>query len=305
MTDVREHLEPQGLWRSREGRSRSEPVPIDMPCGSLGRLSPWALAGLTQTIEAEIIPRLVMAHKTVSSPIPALGSAGAASSEVAGLAEQILAEDMDGVCARIETLRGAGASLEAIYIQVLAPTASRLRQLWSEDLCGFAEVTLALWRLQQLLREYSVAFQGESGQHVTGHRALLAPAPREKPDLSFVMFGLVMMSQFLRRDGWEAWIEPNPASPEFAEIVRSQWFDVVEFLVSGDKQLDALASGIQMIRRESPNRSVGVMVCGQVFIEHPELVLLVGADLTATDARQGALKAEGLARLMASRSQVR
>lgn len=47
------------------------------------------------------------------------------------------------------------------------------------------------------------------------------------------------------------------------------------------------------------------MVCGQVFIEHPELVLLVGADLTATDARQGALKAEGLARLMASRSQVR
>ena len=137
----------------------------------------------------------------------------------------------------------AGASLEAIYIQVLAPTASHLRQLWSDDLCGFAEVTLALWRLQQLLREYSVAFQGESEQHVTGHRALLAPAPREKPDLSFVMFGLVMMSQFLRRDGWEAWIEPNPSSPEFAEVVRSQWFDVVEFLVSGDKQLDALAAG--------------------------------------------------------------
>ena len=93
--------------------------------------------------------------------------------------------------------------------------------------------------------------------------------------------------------------------PGIPEVVRSQWFDVVEFLVSGDKQLDALAAGIQMIRRESPNRSVGVMVCGQVFIEHPELVLLVGADLTATDARQGALKAEGLARLMASRSQVR
>jgi hypothetical protein len=45
------------------------------------------------------------------------------------------------------------------------------------------------------------------------------------------------------------------------------------------------------------------MVCGQVFIEHPEFVLLVGADLTAADPRQGALKAEGLVRLMASRSQ--
>jgi hypothetical protein len=36
------------------------------------------------------------------------------------------------------------------------------------------------------------------------------------------------------------------------------------------------------------------MVHGQVFIEHPELVLLVGADLTATDARQGALQAQHL-----------
>ena len=85
MTDVREHLEPHGLWRSREGRNWSEPVPIGTPCGARGRLSSWALAGLTQTIEAEIIPRLVMAHKTVSSSVPPLGSAGPGSSEVAGL----------------------------------------------------------------------------------------------------------------------------------------------------------------------------------------------------------------------------
>jgi MerR family transcriptional regulator, light-induced transcriptional regulator len=102
------------------------------------------------------------------------------------------------------------------------------------------------------------------------------------------------MSEFFRRDGWDAWIEADPTSKEFTQVVRDQWFDVVEFLVSGDKQLDALAARIRTIRRESPNRSIGVMVYGQVFIEHPELVLLVGADVSATDPRQGALQAQRL-----------
>jgi MerR family transcriptional regulator, light-induced transcriptional regulator len=304
MTDVRAQLEPLGLWTSPKRRDRPEVLE-----GSRGRarVSPpqSGLIGLTHTIEAEIIPRLVLAHKAAqaSSSVPPLGIGTPEANEIAALAEQILAEDIEGVCARIDALRAEGRSLESIYIHLLAPTASHLRQLWSKDLCGFADVTLALWQLQQLLREYSLAFQGESERGETGHRALVAPAPRERHDLSFVMFGLVMMSQFLRRDGWEAWIEPDASSREFTDVVRSQWFDVVEFLVSGDKQLDALAAGIRTIRRDSPNRSIGIMVCGQVFIEHPEFVLLVGADLTAADPRQGALKAEGLVRLMASRSQ--
>jgi MerR family transcriptional regulator, light-induced transcriptional regulator len=307
MTDVRERLEPQRLWTTPGRLNRPEAVGTGDRARSPSRLPQSALVNLTRTIEAEIIPRLLMAHRAepAMAPVLAIDRGGSDEGQIAALAEQILAQDVEGVRARIEAMRAEGRPLEAIYIQVLAPTASYLRHLWSSDLCGFAEVTLALWRLQQVLREYSVAFQGEGERPETGHRALLVPAPREKHDLSFVMFGLVMMSEFLRRDGWEAWIEPDASKREFAEVVRSQWFDVVEFLVSSDNQLDALASGIRMIRRDSPNRSVGVMVCGQIFIEHPELVLLVGADLTAADATQGALKAENLVRLMASRSQAR
>ncbi len=206
----------------------------------------------------------------------------------------MLSGDSAGANARIEALRGQGLTLETIYLQLLAPTAIHLRRLWTSDLCGFAEATLALWRLQQLLRQYSVEFRAEAERRETGRRVLLAPTPREKHDLSYAMFALVLMSEFFRRDGWEAWIEPDPTAREFTRVVHDEWFDVVEFLVSGDKQLDALAARIRMIRRESPNRSIGIMVHGQVFIEHPELVLLVGADLTATDARQGALQAQHL-----------
>jgi hypothetical protein len=191
-------------------------------------------------------------------------------------------------------LRAQGFSLEQIYLGLLAPAASHLRHLWNGDLCGFADATLALWRLQQLLRHYSVEFRAETNRQQTERRVLLAPTPFEKHDLSYAMFYLVLMSEFFRRDGWEPWIEPDPNAREFAEAICRQWFDTVELLVSGDKQLDALASRIRMIRRESQNRSVGVIVYGQVFIDRPELVLLVGADLTATDARQGTIQAQHL-----------
>jgi hypothetical protein len=303
MSDVQERLDrysatnlPEGFRPDRSSTSARKPR-------SRPRLSADGLIRLNRTIEAQIIPRLLLAHRNP----PRAESAAPYTAEpvlphVAAAADRLLADDAEGVGAQIEEFRAQGHSLEAVYLQFLAPVALRLRQLWSDDLCGFAEMTLALWRLQQVLRSYSVAFRGEADRLETGRRALLLPTPREKYDLSYVMFGLCMRSEFFRRDGWEAWIEPDASSSAFGEVIRNQWFDVVEFVVSGDQQLDALATGIRLIRRHSPNRSIGVMVCGQVFIEHPELVLLVGADLTATDARQGSVQAQNLLGLLASRS---
>jgi MerR family transcriptional regulator, light-induced transcriptional regulator len=274
-------------------------ISVDGAAIRAGRRAPARLSGLNQTIESTVIPSLVIAHarpQDLRAEIAAERDS-ATFCDSAALAEQMLADRADTARATIDRLRSDGLSLETIYLQLLAPAAVHLRRLWSNDLCGFADAALALWRLQQLLREYSVEFRAEAERRETGRRALLAPTPREKHDLSYAMFCLVLMSEFFRRDGWEAWIEPDPSSPEFNKIVRDQWFDVVEFLVSGDKQLDALASRIRTIRRESPNRSIGVMVYGQVFIEHPELVLLVGADASSTDPRQGALQAQHLLRL--------
>ncbi len=280
MTDVREQIERPRLAPISHGPIRSAN----------------ALCNLTRTIETRIIPSLIVAHTRPASSASALvvDRGNVASSDAAALAEQVLAGASDDPTVRINMLRAQGHTLEEIYLQLLAPAAAHLRRMWTNDLCGFAEATLGLWRLQQLLRNYSVEFRAEAKRRETGWRALLAPTPREKHDLSYTMFCLVLISEFFRRDGWDAWIEPEPTSREFVEVIRGEWFDVVEFLVSGDKQLDALASRIRMIRRELPNRSIGIMVHGQIFIEHPELALLVGADLTATDASQGALQAQQL-----------
>jgi len=272
----------------RTVRPKREELPHDAP--------------LRRTIEADVIPRLVLAHPLAprrQEISPAHGSVPD-SDRIARFAELILAADQEAACAHIEALRAHGARLETIYLDLVAPTASYLRYLWNADLYDFAEITLALWRLQQVVRGFGAAFRGEGNRRETGRRALLVPGPNAKHELPYLMFGLVMVGEFLRRDGWDTWIEPDPSSRDFAEIIRSHWFDVVEFLVSGNNRLDTLASTIRLVRRQSPNQAVGVILSGQVFVENPELVLLVGGDITAIDACQSAAQAQRLVSLLSA-----
>ena len=190
--------------------------------------------------------------------------------------------------------------LEKIYLELLSPTARYLKYQWLEDQRDFADVTLGLWRLQQLLREFSSAFRDDR-QRATGLRALLTRGPNEPHDLGYLMFGLVLLGEFFRRGGWDAWIEPGPEASELTATIQSEWFDVVEFMASGEKRLDELAATIKMVRKASLNQSLGVLVCGQAFVEHPELVLLVGGDMPAADPRDAANEAQNLVRAIAKR----
>ena len=258
---------------------------------------------LRRTIEADVIPRLVLAHPVAplrQDILPAHG--GSPGSDSSARFAELILTDQDAACAHIEALRARGARLESIYLDLVVPTASYLRYLWDADLYDFAEITLALWRLQQVVRSFGTAFRSEGNRRETGLRALLVPGLNAKHELPYMMFGLVMVGEFLRRDGWDTWIEPDPTSRDFAEIIRSQWFDVVEFLVSGNNRPDLLASNIRLVRRQSPNPAVGVILSGQVFVENPELVLLVGGDITAIDACQGARQAEKLVGLLSAKT---
>jgi hypothetical protein len=258
------------------------------------------ISHLSKTIEAEIIPRLVMAHAQV---VDALGAPmnPPAEIDIPGFAELVLGKESDRAGEYIQHYRDRGVSLERVYLELLVPTARHLRQLWMNDEWDFAEVTLGLWRLQQLLRDFSPAFCSEAVAKSVGLRALLSPSPGEKHDIGHMMFGLVLAGEFFRRDGWDTWIEPDVNDVGFIETIRTQWFDVVEFFASGDKKLDDLASTIRLIRRHSPNPDIGVMVCGPAFTERPDLVLLVGGDAVVSDFSQEALQARNVVNLLTER----
>lgn len=262
---------------------------------------------LERAMEFEIVPRLVLARRRHDRAHAVNARPGRAPplrldspDEVKSFADLVLGPSEDAAAARVESLLASGVPLETIYLTLLHPAARYLKYQWLEDERDFADVTLGLWRLQQLLRTFSAAFRNEQ-QKASGLRALLAPGPSEPQDLGYLMFSLVLLGEFFRRDGWDASVEPSPSLPALSDAIHNEWFDVVEFMVSGRKRLDELAATIKAIRRASLNQSVGVLVCGQLFVEHPELVLLVGGDMIAADPKDAAKDAQQLVRTIASR----
>lgn len=253
-------------------------------------------AKLARTIEAEIIPRLMLAHRAPSAPDPTdLAASGPSAAEVADFAEIVLEHDVSVALAYVEVLRGRGLTLETLFLHLLAPTARLLGDLWKEDVLTFTDVTVGLTRLQHLLRGLSSPFENEAEHAAHGRRALLAPAPGEQHT-----FGTLMVEEFFRRASWD--VAGGPRSPdEILHLVRRDWFDVVGLSLSCDVLFDGMSTLVQSIRRVSRNRGVGVLVGGRLFVEHPELVARVGADATAVDGRQAVRQLPQLLGLAAGR----
>ena len=253
------------------------------------------LAVLSRAIEHEIIPRLMLAHPTAEDCVAMTFSSSpqVSAEDVTAFAKLVLAPDENVAHACIEAMRSSGISVETIYTDLLAPVARYLGELWEEDLCDFTEVTLGLGRLQQVLRELSPAFS--QSHHITnGRRALLLPAPGEQHT-----FGLVMVSEFFRRAGWDVGGGPWEAGADPVMMVQSEWFDVVGFSLGDATRLDALADCIKQIRKSALNPSISILVGGPLFLAHPEYVTFVNADAASTDGAQAPTLA---ARLVAAQS---
>jgi methanogenic corrinoid protein MtbC1 len=245
----------------------------------------------------EVVPRLLLASRAVTQ-----GEASSTEAEslldsatVEEFVELILDHDPVMAVAYFEALRARGVSIEAIYLHLLTPSARRLGELWCEDLCDFTKVTLALGRLQQLLRELSPDFRCETESRQHGRRALLMPAPGEQHT-----FGLFMVAEFFRQAGWDVWSGLPGAGDDVISLVRAEWFDIVGLSVGSESRVDGLAATIRTVRRASRNRAIGVMVGGPLFVENPELAAVVGADATAHDGRQAAQQAAGIVSLLAA-----
>ena len=237
------------------------------------------LAVLSQAIEHEIIPRLMLAHRAPDECLSAVAAfeSPVSAEDVCAFAKLVLAPDENVAQACIEAMRRRGISVETIYLDLLAPVARYLGEQWEQDLCDFTEVTVGLGRLQQVLRELSPAF-GQSNQQPSGRSVLLLPGPGEQHT-----FGLVMVAEFFRRAGWDVGGGPWEAGADPVLMVQREWFDVVGFSLGNETHVDELAACIKAVRAAALNKSICVIVGGPIFIEHPQFVAYVNADAAATN----------------------
>ncbi len=245
---------------------------------------------LRTLVEAEIIPRLMMAHR---DPRHDAHAPAVRPEDVVDFSRALLSQKITDATEVIGELCERGVSMEAVYLQLLAPAARYLGELWESDQCNFSEVTLCLWRMQTLMYDLSAAFHGgEARSKPRGsaeRRILMASLPGQQHT-----FGLSMLSEFFRKEGWVALTIPSPQAGELLDTLSMHWFDVLALSASMDGEVKELGKTIKAARKTSRNPRLAIMVGGPLFLRQPELATTVGADGMSRDAPAALALAEEL-----------
>ncbi len=253
---------------------------------------------LSTTISERIIPRLIQAHAADAHPqsAPDLGVLTGhpiSAADIQELVRMVLLPDDGAAMACVEAMRLRGVPVETLFIDLLAPAARHLGELWAEDLCNFADVTVGVGRLQQAMRSLSPGLVTRPPSGGAPRRILLVPCPGEQHT-----FGLVMVGDFFRSAGWD--VDGGPAPSLDAEtLVRRSWYDVVGFSLAGDVHLPRLPAAIAAVRKASMNPRVGILVGGPMFLRQAGLASEVGADAVAVN---GSLAPETAEKLVETRA---
>ncbi len=231
-----------------------------------------AALDLARLIEAEIIPRLMLAHELGGE-----SHRGFPAHEVAAFVDRTLTEDLDLLLAGVGRLVASGVTEESILIDLFSPAARELGSRWDDDRASFADVTIGLCRLEQLVQE--LAERGDAAPS-TGRDALFTVVPGDQHS-----FGVTVIADVFRRAGWRTLAETSPDQDDIMGLLAARRFDLVGLSVHDDERLEQLPPFIAAVRRASRHGDVRVMVGGRVFHERPGLAAAMGADGTAPDAR--------------------
>jgi methanogenic corrinoid protein MtbC1 len=287
MTDVNEQSFSSGISTDSVVAQTARPQRSRLPA-PIWRFRP-ALQPISvvRTIRTRIIPKIVLAlRSTPKAPEPHKQESPTAIAQFAVL---VLGDKEVAAFAFVQETIAQGTSVESVFIDLLAPTAQYLGELWESDATDFASVTLGVGRLQLIMRQLGEVFFEQRSPPDGGESALLTTIPGEQHS-----FGLSMVAEFFRRAGWNLCTGPFSSHRELTSVVHSHWFDVVGFSVSSDRWLNELRQDIHDIRRESRNPNVGIMLGGPLLALDPGLVASMGADMMSLDATTAPQQARDL-----------
>lgn len=248
-------------------------------------------------IESEIIPRLLMAHASGDPRARAKRVRTIKPEDATRFALFPLRLEAASLLEEVDAFIADGATVETICLDLLAPAARKLGEMWDNDECDFLDVTMGLWRLQEVMREIAARSPAELGGLTMPRSALFSPMPGDHHN-----FGTLMIEEVFARGGWQSEALIKPERRELLDRLARQPFDLVGLTLARDCPSAALSNLIKAIRNVSANPYITVLVGGRMINENPGLAIAVGADGTGVDALAALDLANSLVETVAVRS---
>ncbi len=246
---------------------------------------------LRSVIESQIIPRLLQAHAapTASNAQDFNAVYEPSTAEVEAFATLCIHAAAEQSMALVKELQRNGVGNDDLFLKLMAPAARCLGVWWEEDKTDFTLVTLGLLRMQQITHE--LGYDYHSGPQDVGmvRRVMLAAAPGSQHIL-----GLVMVSEFFRKEGWQVVVEIANTEKEIFQAAGNEWFDLIGLSVGLVEQLPTLGSLITRVKKASRNPDTPVLLGGPAFFSSEVSAESLGANGISLDALHGVRLASSL-----------
>jgi methanogenic corrinoid protein MtbC1 len=120
-------------------------------------------------------------------------------------------------------------------------------------------------------------------------RVMLAAAPGTQHIL-----GLVMVSEFFRKEGWQVVVEIANTEKEILQAAANEWFDLIGLSVGLVEQIPTLAGLIARVKKSSHNPDTPVLLGGPAFYSSDVTAESLGASGISLDALHGVKLASAL-----------
>ena len=247
------------------------------------------VATLAQTIESEIIPRLMLLHRETRER-PQAGKTlnlFETNTQKQGWAallpvfiDILLEDNIDKAFRYTDGLVREGHLLTDVILELFSPAARSLGEMWESDALSFVDVSLGLSRLQQLIGMFRANLAPDHNPFMQPKQIFLCAVPGETHT-----FGIHVVEAIFIRDGWDVRRETRFSRSEILACVRSQWFDVIGLTASCHTDLSGLCDLVKVIRKQSCNGDIKITLGGSAFANDPSDALQYGSDIMACTAQ--------------------
>jgi MerR family transcriptional regulator, light-induced transcriptional regulator len=146
---------------------------------------------------------------------------------------------------------------------------------WAEDRIGWAEVTIGVARMQSLVHQIGLDWDGSTAPDADSVLVVLPEGEQHS-------FGVQVMAGQLRRQGVSVHLQIGPRPAALRSLVQERHYDCALISVGSEDRIDACRKLVKTLKDGSEGR-LWVAVGGAVLDLGRDILGLTGADMATND----------------------